>query len=151
MKRITSIIILLLLVPSITHAYVEYYRTYPIFSFGLSPLTLQKETVGEGFAQQIVIQGDGLSEVKLEKGVYSSSTKEISVQPGFVKHWGDYDFWKINGTYNKHNFFIIGLTIEGDFIDNKIIKHIGGVVLLFIIITVILIKRIRRKKNKNIS
>lgn len=126
MKKILFILAILCLLPTTARAYMDYYRHYVFFHHGLKPMFTIEKQCAEGCwyhiegprAEKIIIDNTDERVVVLTE----KNNDEIDLSFKSIP-WNDYTFWKINGSIESRRFTLVGLTMEGDFLENKLFFH----------------------------
>lgn len=66
--------------------------------------------------------------------VQSNSEVRLLPRVDYLPDEKNYRLWKIHGTYKDQFFLIAGLTMEGDVLHNKIVPHIFGLFVMFLVL-----------------
>ena len=160
MKKIILFTIAALLLPISVHAYVEYQRDYLFFSYGLHPLTIEPQTKNCDPCSGFIIRGLGAEQVYIDTSTQhvSSVLTQNDIQPGMLplepneayvripantRH--NYAFWKIHGTVEEKPFVLVGLSMEGELIENKLFVH-GFIVAIVVGLGVLVVYVIKKKR-----
>ncbi|MBP9760867.1 MAG: hypothetical protein KBD15_01340 [Candidatus Magasanikbacteria bacterium] len=158
MKKIILFTIAVLLLPISVHAYVEYQRDYLFFSYGLGSLTIEPQTKNCDPCSGFIIRGLGAEQVyidtstqhvssvltqnDIQRGMLPLEPNEAYVRiPANTRH--NYALWKIHGTVEEKPFVLVGLSMEGELIENKLFMHglIAGAVVLVLVGLIVYIKK----------
>jgi hypothetical protein len=144
MKKISLLLIIILLqfAPQAAFAYNNYYNSFILFSSGLSSFEVGTGPSGEGVIKPLVIQGQNVSDLKPQSAeIYSRDKNKIVLIPEDYRSndVGTYKFWNLIGTYQGKNFSVFGITLEGEWQHNNLVRDIIFI-LVGIVISIIAIK-----------
>lgn len=148
--KVILFLVILLTFPQIVNGYVSYHWHKILFVSSETPIKVTTESIGEGINQAIVIEdehGVYLYGIKGAK-VCSDCTNTYNKSSLLPEHdgqieTGGYKFWKIEGIDADYHFYIIGVTFEGDLIENHIIPHALIILGMIVFLCFLIVKKKR--------
>lgn len=149
MKKLILLIISILILSDVAHAYVSTEKGYILFTLGLSSFEVNTVSAGEGITYAISIKGNDLSGFNAKNShIFSHDKQEIKLKPKIDSMGiGGYEFWNIIGNHKGGAFLISGITLEGELIENKLLPHTFYALILLIILIFALITLQRKLKK----